>query len=361
MATGVFLCASVENTSKQSIVYKGQTYVSIETIARSFKLTASPYSAKDNKFSITGNGITLSGQEHRREIIFCGVTVVLSFPVIKGESNFYISKADYDYTLLPLLFRERNPELKPLRKIVIDPGHGAQDPGTQNKQLGLQEKNITLTVSKMLAESLGAQGYQVVLTRSSDVFIPLEKRAEISNNNDADLFISIHCNSAQNKDVRGVEVFCFTPQGHPPCNRNNIIQSDTLYYNGNKNNAWSLVLGYYVQRQLVEITKSPDRGLKRHRFVVLRESMAPSILIEMGFLSNPIEGVLMNDPQYQENIVKAISEGIHFYWLTYQKSHPEQKPAASQTVPDARIDTEHPASNSNINYPEASSIPANSF
>ncbi len=336
LATGVFVYANSTADEHQAIVYKGETYICADLIAKSMKLSLSPYNDKDKAFSITGPGINISGEEHRRDVKICGVIVTFSFPVIKANGQFYIAKSDYDNSISPILSPGKNPALKPLHRIIIDAGHGAHDSGTQNKTLGLQEKNITLQVSNLLAESLGAQGYEVILTRNQDKFLTLEERPDIANKLDADLFISLHCNAAANATVKGIEVFAFPSQGHPPSNRDTIQPTDKQYYNGNQNNAWSMVLAYYIQRQLVTETKSPDRGVKRQRFIVLRDAKCPAVLVELGFLSNATEGALLSDSQYQKSLVKALSEGIFYYWKTYEKTHPQQqtKPVIAQPPPD---------------------------
>lgn len=202
------------------------------------------------------------------------------------------------------------------KKIVIDPGHGGKDKGASGKRF--HEKNIVLSISRKVARLLRHIGYKVYLTRNSDVFPSLKSRPALAKRVKADMFISIHVNKAAKKTVTGAECFSMTPSGATSTySRKPSYKS----YPGNKNDANNIALTYWIQRSLIGKTKAVDRGVKHARFMVLKESSCPSVLIEAGFLSNAKEEKLLGTEAYQWKIARGIVQGIlrYHYQLKRQK------------------------------------------
>lgn len=170
--------------------------------------------------------------------------------------------------------------------IVVDPGHGGSDVGATRN--GIYEKNITLDVSKRVADLLRKQGYEVVMTRSSDQTVSLQDRVAISEKANPAVFVSIHVNSSNSDSPTGLE---------------------THYYKEN-----SLNLAKNVHASLLNHINSNNRGLFKSKFYVINHTTAPAILVEIGFISNPSErSQLMTDSRKQET-AKAIVEGINDYF-----------------------------------------------
>ncbi|WP_134685571.1 N-acetylmuramoyl-L-alanine amidase family protein [Brevibacillus migulae] len=175
--------------------------------------------------------------------------------------------------------------------IVVDAGHGGKDNGAKGVS-GNVEKDFNLSVSKMLVEKLKQYPeFQVVATRSTDVFLELSERVEIANERDADLFISIHANSAS-PTSRGTETF---------------------YYNQN-----SQVFAQVVHRHLLAATQFPDRKVKNTGFYVIKHTKMPAVLTETGFLSNAIENQKLKSPEFQQKVAAAFAAAIREYYLTVQ-------------------------------------------
>ena len=204
----------------------------------------------------------------KRDAELNGVRILLGDSVVARGGTLYLARIDAEKLFAPVL----NPAGVPtppapvLRVIVIDPGHGGQDTGTQNKALHLSEKTFTLDVGLRLRALLLAQGYKVVMTRTDDRFIPLPERAEIANKARADLFISIHFNSVEGSPVvRGTETYTMTPQFQRSTSTPNFQRDagDNMTYPGNRNDPWNAVLGYHIQNQVLGKLDSLDRGLKR--------------------------------------------------------------------------------------------------
>ncbi|QIR41926.1 N-acetylmuramoyl-L-alanine amidase (plasmid) [Tolypothrix sp. PCC 7910] len=173
-------------------------------------------------------------------------------------------------------------------KICIDPGHGGTDPGAIGKEpFILNEKDVTLSISLFLKKELEEKGHTVILTRDKDVTVSLADRARIANHNNADIFISIHCNSSDNNDAEGIETW--------------IFPGSTV---GRK-------LADPVQKSLVNnFSNHKNRGIREKSFQVLRETNMPAILVECEFISNPNKLKLLSNKDHQEKIAKAITSAI---------------------------------------------------
>jgi len=178
--------------------------------------------------------------------------------------------------------------------IVIDPGHGGHNLGAHNPFC--EEKRFNLLTARLVKKYLTQLGYRVVMTRSTDVFVPLSKRVDIANHSHGNLFVSIHFNSSRNPIPQGVEVF----------------------FSDSDDNQWrsklSRKLAASVLSRVVRQTQAVSRGVKKTDFLVIRETQMPSILVEGGFISNAQERSFLKDPRYIEKIARGIVEGIDHYY-----------------------------------------------
>jgi N-acetylmuramoyl-L-alanine amidase len=178
--------------------------------------------------------------------------------------------------------------------IVLDPGHGGYDLGA--RMFSVDEKSLALSTALLTKKHLQEKGYRVILTRSRDVFISLEKRASIANETKGILFVSIHFNAANNPIAKGVEVFY------------NLSQDKIRAGNSKK-------LATKVLEKIVQKTASENRGVKEGKFFVIRETKMPSILVEAGFMTHPDELHLLKDVNYRDKIAQGIAEGVDLYFL----------------------------------------------
>lgn len=222
-------------------------------------------------------------------------------------------------------------------KVVIDAGHGGHDPGTRGKVA--KEKDVALAVALKLGEYIdqNMQDVEVIYTRKTDVFIELFRRAQIANENHADLFISIHCNGVKSKNPMGTETWVmglhksdanlevakkenavvlleddYSQQydGFDPNSPEaNIIFS--FFQNAHLNQ--SLEMASLVQNQFRERVQRVDRGVKQAGFLVLYRTTMPGILVETGFLTNPDEEAYLNSDEGQSYIASAIYRALREY------------------------------------------------
>ena len=219
--------------------------------------------------------------------------------------------------------------------VVLDAGHGGKDPG--NRGGGFQEKDIALSIIlKIGAELEKNKDFKIIYTRDSDVFIPLDKRAKIANDANADLFVSVHCNS-HSSQAYGTETFVLglrrsNDNLEIAKRENSVIYLEEDYevtYNGFDPNSpessigmtimqeeyldQSILLADFVQKKFTNELKRNNRGVKQDVFLVLRETFMPSVLIETGFLTNKEEGPFLNSTSGQSKMADAIVEAINDY------------------------------------------------
>jgi len=222
-----------------------------------------------------------------------------------------------------------------IKKVVIDPGHGGYDPGAISKS-GLKEKDVNLDIAKRLAKILRDKGIEVVMTRSSDVYVSLNRRVEIANNSGADLLLSIHSNANRVRGLNGFEVYYIstniddyqrafyaaqnaTLALDPDCFVSSTLNLkatlwDMLYTN---NRAEAIHLARAICRNIDRNLDTRVIGIKGARFKVLRETNMPAVLLEIGFLSNREEERLLKNSYYRQQIAEAIGEGIDNYARDY--------------------------------------------
>lgn len=250
-----------------------------------------------------------------REASLNGLRIFLGEPAALHKGALFVSTIDLDRFLGPIL-RPAQLATRPLRTIVIDPGHGGQDTGTQNKPGKLDEKVFTLDVAKRLQRLLSESdpSLRVILTREDDRFVALPARADFANAEKADLFISIHFNAvANNAAVRGTETYVLTSRFQRSTSSALRSDEDKVLQPGNRHDAWSAVLGAHMHRQLLGKLKTQDRGYKRARFAVLRLVDCPAVLVEAGYLSNDAEARKIASPEYRGDIAEALAAAVNAY------------------------------------------------
>jgi N-acetylmuramoyl-L-alanine amidase len=172
---------------------------------------------------------------------------------------------------------------KTFSTVVVDAGHGGKDSGAY-RRYGPPEKMVTLDVAQRLNRKLRESQLKTVMTRSSDVFIPLDERVTIENSQKNAVFVSIHFNDSRRRGIRGFE---------------------TYYHSGA-----SVDLASRIQEKLMRIPHSANRGVHTANFRVLRLAMCPAVLVECGYLSNRSEGSQARDWEYRELLADKIAEAI---------------------------------------------------
>ena len=234
--------------------------------------------------------------------------------------------------------------LKKKRIIVVDAGHGGEDPGAVGPN-GTREKNINLSIARELAKILrNDTDYEVIMTRSDDTFIPLVERTKVANDNKADLFVSIHCNASFNKSASGFEVYFLSEKATDeqsaatarlensvielegkPSKKRSMLQEMLWSMMVNEHINESSELGSFIAGETPGRMKIPNRGVRQANFYVLRGAQMPAVLVESAFISNYSDESKLNRKNFQIAAADSIYEGIKKYYARKDKIKPKTK------------------------------------
>lgn len=258
--------------------------------------------------------IDLVGGSHAAT--FDGVRVYLALPALpakKGRTP-TASALDRKLTLAPLLKARAKPLVqgRPLR-VCIDPGHGGEDSGARSRDGKTLEKSVSLDLARRLKNLLESDGAEVLVTRASDSsFLKLEDRAAKAKRWKADVFVSLHLNANAKADPRGVETYAMPFCGAEATSWDGKKRTPDSYraFPGNSHDVGNTQLAFCIQRRLVAATGLPDRGVRRARFVVLREAGMPGVLVECGFVTNAKDLAKLRTAAGLDSIARGVYEGI---------------------------------------------------
>ena len=247
------------------------------------------------------------------------------------------------FTALPHYAQSKGKENKEF-VLVIDAGHGGKDPGAIGRK-GTRESNVNLSVAKQLGSLIESKypEVKIIYTRKTDVYVSLMGRATIANKAKADLFISIHSNASKNRNARGCETFTLGAGSSAEAKaaakyENEVILQEENYeevYDGfdprssesyiifellrSHDMEKSVSCAEQIQRNMAKRSKLSDRGVSSAGFLVLHQTAMPSILVELGFLSNPTEEKYLASKDGQKQLAKGIFEGFETYYTNTKK------------------------------------------
>lgn len=238
-----------------------------------------------------------------------------------------------------------------IKTVVIDAGHGGKDPGAIGKKS--KEKDITLSVAKKTGDYIkqNCPDVNVIYTRSGDVSVSLLRRAQIANEKNADLFISIHCNANASPQPYGVETFVMGEHRNAANLEVAKLENASILYEDNAKEDYgsfdhnspeayimlnffqseyknaSLTFAEHIQNQLVKRVGRKDRGVQQAGFLVLYKTAMPSVLVEIGFLSNPSEENFLSSEDGQTYIASALFRAFRDYKNAYEKENATEGPS----------------------------------
>ncbi|MDR3228755.1 MAG: N-acetylmuramoyl-L-alanine amidase [Puniceicoccales bacterium] len=313
--------------------------VNLDTTLKSWGFTRVA-SAKKDTASWRNRSAVFEAVRDKSYLNIVGVRISLSAPVSERNGVWTIPRSDYDASLLPILSPTASTSTLPrrVRHVLLDPGHGGKEPGTQNDTLKLVEKNLTLDVAKRVKAILEKQyGIRVTLTRTNDTGLALADRSALTKKWNTDVFVSIHFNALQSAPTAaGIETYILTPRGQTSTNNSGTRVAKTSELTarelGHSSNTWNVLLGYHLQNSLVQKLKANDRGLRRARFGVLKGTTCPSVLVECGYLSNANEAQKISSPAHRQKIAEAITEGIVAYNTVMEKLSAASKKTTTRTA-----------------------------
>ena len=248
--------------------------------------------------------VTISASQHKWN---SGKYIVHGYIVDSSGKNIGFGATSADVVAPKKIGSASRGNYDVLNKVVyLDAGHGGYDPGAS--YFGISEKSLTLAIQSRVKAKLEAEGYQVVTTRTSDTYVDLTDRSRAANASESDIFVSIHINASGSSAAQGIETYYYQPYAEYPSRIN------ATYHANPTRLSMSDTLANAIQSSLINATGAQNQGVKRRTFAVLRETTAPAVLLELGFLSNPQEAARLNTSSYQETLANAIVAGIKSYY-----------------------------------------------
>lgn len=322
----IYLDREIKFLSLPVIRNEGIILVPKEVVEHIFKLSDSGYSYKfiDNEIKVE----EIESEIKEEKVVSSNILIS---PVAKEQED----KNTKDFSL----------NKNSIKVIVIDPGHGGEDPGAIG-QVGLREKDVVLSVSLKLKEILNKKlkNVKIILTRDKDVFVSLKKRAEIANSyvdkDNPGIFISIHCNASYNKNSNGFETYVLSDVATDDEARAVAAMENGIIDLGKGKNDFSttkiisqLLSAEYIREslklaELIQVSykdslpqKFENRGVKKALFCVLEGTIMPAVLTEIGFITNKEEEKLLRTQEYQLKIAEALSDGIINFIKWYESNY----------------------------------------
>ncbi|MDP8216672.1 MAG: N-acetylmuramoyl-L-alanine amidase [Candidatus Kaelpia imicola] len=340
-------CATAPSR-RYSSYYKeieGRGHISLNEFARKydFQIDFDPFLKK--VYLTKGDSI---------ELIFAleSSVALLNNQVLRLEGSLRVEKGDLRLSsqsarmIINQIYYDKKPQEKKQKKIsdiyrvhtiVLDPGHGGKDPGAIGAS-GVYEKDLVLSIAKILKSKLERAGYKVKMTRNDDSYISLWNRVAFANREGADLFLSIHANSARAKSASGFEVFYLSEASDEsarslaaaenyPLGFEESLSKDLnvqaaiwdLLYTENRKDA--IRLGRKICLAVDSLVSIKNRGLKSANFYVLRGAQMPAVLIEVGFISNKHEESNLKTWRFKNKVAEALVRGVESYEKEYLVSY----------------------------------------
>ncbi len=271
------------------------------------KVASSPVAS----YAVNSSRGTLTLVIGSRDAVWRGLEIHLGFAPEIIDDQVFIHGLDLQKNLEPLLL---GPALDfgTNRVLVLDPGHGGVNVGTHSLVDGRFEKEFTLDWARRIRSLLATNGWIVLLTRTNDTDVALSNRVNFAEAHHADIFISLHFNSAApDTKQNGLETYCLTPTGMPSTLTRNYSDMWSDRYPNNAFDAENLQLAVRLHMALLRATGEEDRGIRRARFMgVLLGQKRPAVLVEGGYLSNSHEAGKIESLEFREKLAEAVANAL---------------------------------------------------
>jgi len=336
-----FVAASADRASGADwkiIPADGRDYVSFANLAKFYQFPN--YAHISRTVSLRDDRRVIRAQAGTSEFYIDGVRFFSDFPLLARDDENLVSAMDVAKIIEPVLRPNKIGGARKVDTVVLDPGHGGDDSGTSG-QWGT-EKKYALDVALTARENLLRAGFKVEMTRLGDQAVSLEDRVAFANRFPNAVFISIHFNSANAGS--GVETYTLAQAGVPSnaSTENHPASVDPRWFQGNAQDPANIALAAAVHGSILSRVSVFDRGVRHARFHVLRDIKIPAVLVEAGFLNDPIEGAHIATAQYRQQLGLALAQAVTNYdrAVNFQTSGPTIVAAARNLPPHTRSITE---------------------
>jgi N-acetylmuramoyl-L-alanine amidase len=317
----------------------GRDYVTFANVAQFYRFPR--FTQISRTVSLGGDRRGIRAQAGTSEYYINGVRFFSDYPLLAQGKDDLISAMDISKIIDPVLRPNRINGARPIETVVLDPGHGGADSGAIGP-FG-NEKTYALDVALSVRDQLLRAGFKVEMTRSGDQTVALEDRVAFANQFSDAVFISLHFNSALGGS--GVESYALAPAGvsSNATTENHLSSAETHWNQGNIQDPANIALAAAVQGAILSRVSVFDRGVRHARFRVLRDIKIPAVLIEAGFLNDPVEGAHIATPQYQEQLGQAIAQAVATYnrAINFQNAGPTivsattSRPSPTHTITES--------------------------
>jgi N-acetylmuramoyl-L-alanine amidase len=300
--------------SWETVSYNGNEYVTVRSLKEFYEFDT--MTRRGGEVVLENKAVEMRLAVGGQDVWMNDIKFVFSYPIIFHDGRYLVSRIDLSKLVDPVLRPQYIRPSTPFTTVIIDPGHGGNDPGAVNS-IG-HEKDYTLKVGKLLRDDLKKRGFNVVLTRETDTYLTLTQRVEVANRYQNAVFISLHFNSGGRGRALGIETFTLSPVGVAHYGRG-LKDSDYNAMTGNNQDSANIALATAVHSTVLQGTARPDRGIRRARFSVLTGVRHPAILLEGGFMSHPYEARLIANPTYQAKLSASIATAVVKYKMATEK------------------------------------------
>ncbi len=309
LAVALLLAGCSSIAAVKSVSSHGKKYVPLSNIAPYFSMKVSQ--PAKNRIRLKNRWHTLEFETNSRNCWVNGTLLWLNNPLRNVSGRWMLQAPDFSKTIDPAVRPYNFLNKAGSRIVVLDPGHGGSDKGATSPRK-IYEKLLTKNIAGRVRTLLEAGGVTVYLTRDSDSTLSLPERCKIAARRHADVFVSLHADSAS-KTAEGAGTFILALPGEYSTHSYGKGTASKTGNPGNHFDPANQALGIRIQEKLIQSTGQFDRGVKRARFQVLREAPCPAALVEMAFLSNPKEEAFLISKSGQEKIARGIANGITAY------------------------------------------------
>ena len=313
------------------IEWKWDSFIRTAVITKNGKIILRPGSDR----------ILVNGEERRlgSPVVFTNGAVFVPVTFVKNDLGLIVEARPFAEKGFEKMPQIRAPGKYSIKTIVIDAGHGGKDPGAISRRVGIKERDLTLSIAKKLKKILADNGIRVIMTRDSDEFIPLPERVRMANSSGADLFVSIHINASRSRSMNGFECYYLSEATNDNARALEAFENATLktdegtvveHSSSLDKTLWDMKLteNRRESAQLAgDICNSVDnslvarnRGVKTARFYVVKFTRIPSVLVEVGYLSNKFEELKLKDDSYVDRMADVIAKGILAYKNRYEQT-----------------------------------------
>lgn len=299
-----------------TVPLKAAQYVRLPDLAASYGF-APPYGS-GKQIVLRSKWTTMVFETNSRKFMVDGLLIWMHAPLQFQDGSWVLTQTDVREVINPLLRSHAVLGSAGGRVVILDPGHGGTDKGASSAG-GLREKEVALDLAKRVRNKLRSTALTVRMTREKDRYVGLSARSEKATRWKADVFVSIHVNSASDKTVSGFETYVLTSPGFGSTAEPGRVAAGAC--TGNRYNESSMVLGFCLQRNILACTRGTDRGVKHAGFLVLKNVPCPSALVECGFVSNPKDTAKMVQSQYLDQVAEGIARGVQAYLSKVNAAH----------------------------------------